>query len=151
MGQGYGYSEQDTVSDIKKLIDAVDLMDEAVSNRAASAMRSAAEIIVREQRNLISSRSSKLPELIKAGKLKVNKNGKFNIPCGYDSDAIKEAFEGLIMEFGRPGKSSSDGTDKNGKKIGKVEPTPHIFRGLDNAADEATQHVFDSLLEVIKW
>lgn len=151
MGTGYGYSEQDTVTkDIQDMINALDVMDDAVNERAASSIREGAEIIVQEQRRLISGRSKKLPELIKAGKARVSKEGKYTVACGYDTEAIKEGFEGLIMEFGRPGKSSG-GVDKKGRRIGKVTPTPHIFRAVDNKGDEATSHVVNSVSEVIKW
>ena len=58
--------------------------------------------------------------------------------------------EGLIMEFGRPGKRSG-GVDKKGRRIGQVSPTPHVYRAVDNKGDAATSHVVDSVSEVIKW
>lgn len=151
MGTGYGYSEQDTVTkDIQEMISSLDVMDDDINERVVSSIREGAEIIVQEQRRLISGRSSKLPELLKAGKTMVSKKGKYTVACGYDTEAIKEGFEGLIMEFGRPGKRSG-GVDKNGRRIGKVTPTPHVFRAVDNKGDEATNHVINSVSEVIKW
>ena len=150
MPQGYGYSEQESENDINRLIADLDMMDDAVAERVATGLREGAEIIVQEQRRLISGRSSKLPELIKAGKIRKARSGSYTIACGYDSQAIAEGFEGLIMEFGRPGKRSG-GVDKNGKRIGKVTPTPHIYRGFDIASDKASEHLVDTVSEVIKW
>lgn len=154
MGQGYGYSEQDVEIDIQNMINALDVMDEKVNERVTTSFREGAEIIVREQRRLISGRSSKLPELLKVGKFIVDKKGKLSVTCGYDTDAINKGFEGLIMEFGRPGKRSGGVYQKGkrkGKPIGKVTPTPHVFRAVDNKGDEAAYHVIDSVAEVIKW
>lgn len=151
MGAGYGHSEQDTITkDIQDLINSLDIMDDAVNERAASSIREGAEIVASEQRRLICGRSKKLPELIKVGKSRVSKKGTYTVAVGYDTEAIKEGFEGLIMEFGRPGKRSG-GVDKNGKRIGKVTPTPHIFRAVDNKGDEATSYVINAVSEVIKW
>lgn len=150
MSFGYGYSEQQSENDINYLISCLNMMDDAVAEKVAEGLREGAEIIVREQRRFISGRSSKLPELLKSGKIVKTKSGIYTIPCGYDSSAIIEGFEGLIMEFGRPG-SQSNGVDKNGKPIGKVTPTPHIFRGFDVASDSASEHLINVVSEVIEW
>lgn len=150
MGSGYGYSEQDVELDIRHMINALDVMDAEVNERVTTSFREGAEIIVQEQRRLISGRSSKLPGLLKVGKSVVSKNGTYSVTIGYDTDAINEGFEGLIMEFGRPGKQSK-GVDTLGRQIGKVTPTPHVFRAVDNKGDEAAYHVIDSVAEVIKW
>lgn len=143
-------AEQDFSQQIKDLISDLEFSDENVAERAGELLREGAEIVVAEQQRLISVRSKKLPALIKSGKIKKTKKGTYTIACGYDTEAIKVAFKALIMEHGRPGKRSG-GKDKNGKPIGRVEPTPHIFRGLENKSDEASQHVVDGLLEAIKW
>lgn len=136
--------------EIQEMIKALDVMDEAVNERVTTSFREGAEIILQEQRRLIGGRSKKLPELLKVGKSFVSKKGTYTVAIGYDSEAIKEGFEGLIMEFGRPGKRSG-GVDKKGRRIGQVSPTPHVYRAVDNKGDAATSHVVDSVSEVIKW
>lgn len=154
MGAGYGHSEQDVEIDIQHMIHALDVMDEEVNERVTTSFREGAEIIVQEQRRLIRGRSKKLPGLLKVGKAMVSKKGTYTVAIGYDTKAIEEGFEGLIMEFGRPGKRSGGVYQKGkrkGKPIGKVTPTPHVFRAVDNKGDEAAYHVIDSVAEVIKW
>lgn len=137
---------------------AIDLMDDAVASKAASALRNGANVIEAEQKRLISGRSSKLAGLIEAGKIKIRKkSGEIVIEIGYSTEAIKAGFEGLIMEFGRPGKVrkgvmryplSNGKTHK--RKIGRVEPTPHIRKGFDNKADEAAEMVLDELWQEVE-
>lgn len=148
-------SEQSFEYQIRAAIKALDNCDKSIQERAVELLREKAKKIRDEQRNLIRSRSPKLANLIEVGNLTAKSSSRsWRISIGYDTNAIKEAFEGLVMEFGRPGKSS-DGVDKNGKPIGRVEPTPHIRQGFDNVIDDVTdelaQELFDLIEESLVW
>lgn len=148
-------SEQSFENQIRAAIKALDNCDITLQERAVELLREKAKKIRDEQRNLIRSRSPKLANLIEVGNLTAKSSShSWRISIGYDTAAIKEAFEGLVMEFGRPGKSS-DGVDKNGKPIGRVEPTPHIRQGFDNVIDDVTdelaQELFDLIEESLVW
>lgn len=148
-------SEQSFENQIRAAIKALDNCDITLQERAVELLREKAKKIRDEQRNLIRSRSPKLANLIEVGNLTAKSSSRsWRISIGYDTAAIKEAFEGLVMEFGRPGKNS-DGVDKNGKPIGRVEPTPHIRQGFDNViddvVDEMAQELFDLIEESLVW
>lgn len=139
----------------KSAIKALDNCDAVVKEKVAALLREKAKIIRDEQRRLIEKRSPKLARLIEVGKLTAKSSvGSYKIGVGYSTEAIKEAFEGLIMEFGRPGKTS-DGVDKNGKPIGRVEATPHIRQGFDNVikrvSDELRDELFKLVEETLRW
>lgn len=137
---------------------AIDLMDDAVASKAASALKNGANVIESEQKRLVSGRSGKLAGLIKAGKLEArNQSGDIVIQIGYSTEAIEAGFEGLVVEFGRPGKARKGVMKyplKNGKtqvrEIGNFEPTPHIRKGFDNKADEAAELVLDELWQEVE-
>lgn len=143
---------------IQETLKSIDLMNDAVAASAAAALKSGAKLIETEQKRLISAKSGKLAGLIEAGKIKIRKkSGEIVIEIGYSTEAIKAGFEGLIMEFGRPGKARKGVMKyplRNGKtqvrKIGRVEPTPHIRKGFDNKADEAAEMVLDELWQEVE-
>lgn len=143
---------------IQETLKSIDLMNDAVAASAAAALKSGAKLIETEQKRLISAKSGKLAGLIKAGDIDtLKKSGDIVIHIGYSSEAIEAGFEGLIMEFGRPGKVRK-GVMKypltNGKtqvrKIGRVEPTPHIRKGFDIKAEEAADQVLNELWQEVE-
>lgn len=148
-------SEQSIESQIMSAVKALNKCDITVKEKVVALLREKAKVIRDEQRRLIEKRSPNLARLIDVGNLTVKSGvGSYKIGVGYSSEAIKKAFEGLIMEFGRPGKTS-DGVDKNGKPIGRVEATPHIRQGFDNViekvADELRDELFQLVDEVLRW
>lgn len=148
-------SEQIIENQLQSAVKALDNCDLAVKEKVAALLREKAKVIRDEQRRLIEKRTPNLARFIEVGELTVKSSvGSYKISVGYSTEAIKEAFEGLIMEFGRPGKTS-DGVDKNGKPIGRVEATPHIRQGFDNVigkvADELRDELFNFVEEKLKW
>jgi len=146
----------DITQQLQSMMKDMDMLSDGVAEKAVEALTESGKLIAAEQRRLISSRSNKLPGLIKVGKVKVSKKGSAYVTMGYDSDAIKAAPEGVIIEFGRPGEKSKKvmTQTRNGKKvkvkIGKMESTPHIRRGFDNKQEEAAQIAVDKLNEALK-
>lgn len=143
---------------IQETLKSIDLMNDAVAASAAAALKNGAKLIETEQKRLISAKSGKLAGLIKAGDITtLKKSGDIVIHIGYSSEAIEAGFEGLIMEFGRPGKARKGVMKyplKNGKtqvrKIGRVEPTPHIRKGFDIKAEEAADQVLNELWQEVE-
>ena len=143
-------SEQslDITTQMQAMIKDIDMMSDEISASAAEIMRESGEMVATEQRRLISGKSSKLAGLIKVGKIYVTKKGNATVSTGYDGEAIKEAPEGVILEFGRP--SGKRTIDKKGRKIGKMDAINHIRKGFDNKKDEAAQIAVNKLDEVLK-
>ena len=147
-------SEQTVEEQIEAATYALDKCDMIVQECAVAILRDKAEKIANEQRRLIASKSPKLASLIKVGGLSAysDSSRSWKLTIGYDSKAIEEGFEGLIMEFGRPGKRSGGVYQKGkhkGKPIGKVEPIPHIRRGFDNVIGEVVEELADELFDLI--
>lgn len=143
-------SEQSFESQMQSAMKALDNCDIAMQERAIELLRTKAIKIRDSQRKFIQNRSSKLAGLIEVGKLTAKSSSRsWRISIGYSTEAIKEGFEGLIMEYGRPGKTSK-GVDKLGRKIGKVEPTPHIRAGFDAVVDEVADEIAEELFDLIE-
>ena len=146
--QSYDITRQieDLAKDIEKMGENIDpLIDDILTDGAG--------IIEKAQRQMISSKSSKLSSLIKKGSIFISSKGNKNILIGYDSDAIKEAPEGVVLEFGRPGKRSKGVVQKGkyaGRKIGYMKSVPHIRPAFD-ATQSQTQDItikkFDEFLK----
>ena len=90
------------------------------------------------------------------GLIRVRKDSSrkyYRLKIGYDSDAIQQHPELLVIEFGRPGKSArrSKLTDSLGRKKGDFPPmTPHIIPGFYLAKEEAAEHFRQRLLEAAR-
>jgi len=148
-------SEQSFESQINAAMKALDNCDKSIQERAVQLLREKAEKIRDSQRHYIQGRSSKLANLIEVGNLTAKSSSRsWRISIGYSTEALKEGFEGLIMEYGRPG-TTSKGVDTLGRKIGKVEPTPHIRAGfdavIDDVVDEIADELFDLLEDTLTW
>lgn len=141
---------------INQLVSALDRMDESVNAGALQAAQESAEIIAREQKRLLSAANFAHPKADLQGLIKVQKSsGKkyYKLKIGYDSEAIKQHPELLVIEFGRPGKSARrmKPTDSLGRKKGDFPPqTPHIIAGFTLARDEAAEHFRDRMAEIAK-
>lgn len=141
---------------INQLVSALDRMDESVNAGALQAAQESAEIIAQEQKRLLSAANFAKPEADLQGLIKVQKSSSrkyFKLKIGYDSEAIKQHPEVLVIEFGRPGKSvrRMKPTDSLGRKKGDFPPqTPHIIAGFYLAKDGAAEHFRDRMAEIAK-
>lgn len=138
----------DITKQMQDLIKDLNMLADSVANETASILRESGEIIAQEQRRIISGKSSKLPGLIKVGKVVTTKKGNANVLIGYDTNAINQAPESVVLEFGRPGKKSK-GKDKKGRKIGKIEAISHIRKGFDYTKDTAAEVAIEKIKKVI--
>ena len=125
---------------IKKMIADIDLLVDENANGVAEALRTAGEVIASGQRQLISGKSAKLASLIRCTRVMANTgryrsgftdqemNGKFfspgnpqpvlNVYVGYNREAIEQAPECVIMEFGKPSQNKNRGVRVfSGEKI----------------------------------
>jgi hypothetical protein len=141
-------SEQDITKQMQDLIKDLDMMADGIAEATTEILKESGEIIAQSQRQAISGKSSKLASLIKTREIKVTKKGNANVLVGYDSDAVEQAPEGVVIEFGRPGKKRG-GTDKLGRKIGKMEAIPHIRKGFDMAKEKATENAIEKIKKII--
>ena len=138
----------DITEQMQAMIKSLDLMSDDVAEATTEILRESGDIIAQSQRQAISGKSSKLAGLIKVGKIVVTKKGNANVLVGYDSNAIEQAPESVVIEFGRPGKKRG-GIDSKGRKIGKMEAVPHIRKGFDTAEEKATESAIEKINKII--
>lgn len=146
--------------DLQGLIKQLNLLEPNVNAAVRQAMKSGAEIIMKEQKRLISGKSPELAEAISSSGVYSNRKNELAVTTGYQSDAFQEhdgknlGIIGLTYEFGRPGQSSQRSGNKmtqvrNGVQVevkkGKIEPIPHIRRGFDNKIEEAANLTSEAL------
>lgn len=152
----FGFDFAGFQAQVNALAEKLDRMSEDVSAEASGAAREAAEIIAREQRRLLSQAVFKERKADLIGLIRVRKDSSrkyYRLKIGYDSDAIQQHPELLVIEFGRPGKSArrSKLTDSLGRKKGDFPPmTPHIIPGFYLAKEEAAEHFRQRLLEAAR-
>ena len=152
----FGFDFQGFQGQINALAEKLDRMSEDVSAEAESAAKEAAEIIAREQRRLLSKALFREHKADLIGLIRVRKDSSrkyYRLKIGYDSDAIRQHPELLVIEFGRPGKSArrNDPKDSLGRKKGDFPPmTPHIIPGFYLAKEEAAEHFRQRLLEAAR-
>lgn len=152
----FGFDFQGFQGQINALAEKLDRMSEDVSAEAESAAKEAAEMIAREQRRLLSKALFREHKADLIGLIRVRKDSSrkyYRLKIGYDSDAIQQHPELLVIEFGRPGKSArrSKLTDSLGRKKGDFPPmTPHIIPGFYLAKEEAAEHFRQRLLEAAR-
>lgn len=141
---------------VTELVVKLDRMARDVDEGALSAARESAEIIAREQKRLLSAADFARPTANLAGLIRVRQDKKskyYRLSIGYDSEAIRQHPEVLVIEFGRPGRSArrNSATDSKGRKKGQFPPqTPHIIAGYLIARNEAAQHFRDRMLETAR-
>lgn len=112
-------------SDLQELIDRLIKLDLNYNDIIIEGMHKAADMITREQKRLISSKSTKLAEAIDYDGVGTNKTTYYSpskldkvtrevvyIRCGYledafdeDADGFNAGIVGTMYEYGRPGKS----------------------------------------------
>lgn len=148
--------------DLQAFIKSLDLLDDKINNAVREAMHSAADIIVNEQRRLVSNHPSLVPFVTKSP-LRVSKKNKVYINCGYQANAFDEGLKknmgeyGMAVEFGRPGHGKRSGKTmiqtRYGKQVtvnkGTIQPQSHIIRGFENKANEASNAVIEAVNRVL--
>ncbi len=152
----FDFDFQGFQAQVVQLVSALDRMSRSVADGAVQAAREAAEIIAGEQKRLLSKALFEESNADLASLIKVHQmNGKkyFRLGIGYDSDAIQQHPELLVIEFGRPGKSARrmGATDSKGRKKGDFPPvTPHIIPGFFLGKEDAGEHFRQRLLEIAR-
>ena len=142
-------------SQITQFMQALDAMDAAVDVKLAEVADECAAMIEQEQKRLLATQHPQLTSLVKVAARTV-KDKYVKVKVGYDSDTIRDHFELLVIEFGRPGKSARCSGEYE-KKIRKGEtkahrkgefPTSvsHIRAGYDVAHNKILQHFEDVLM-----
>ena len=105
--------------DLKGLMSKLDAMNEESNKAIRKGINRGGDIILAEQKRLISGKSGRLEKAFKKSKLIVGKKGDVGISTGYQEDSFntqashgkkywqKESVGviGLTFEFGRPGES----------------------------------------------
>lgn len=116
------------IPDIKEMIKKLDLLDEDVNKAIREAMHEGADIIMNEQKRLISDVSPKLADAIGKSNVYTTKKGDVGISVGYQQSAFKTDSEGfnpgvvgMTWEFGRPG-TSSQRSGETMKQVRRIIP-----------------------------
>lgn len=101
---------EDLQREIYEMMDDINNAVEAVEERSYAAARSAATVIAKEQQRLLSKKHPKFAPYIKVmeeSNLRRHITDyslqRHSFLIGYDSETLKEHFELIIIEFGRPG------------------------------------------------
>lgn len=142
--------------DIKKTLTQLNKMEKAFKSEVCKkAVEEAAPILLEEEKRQLQSvtnygKFKKLnPSWLKS-KIYQYANGHWIAQCGYPTEIIEKHPEVVIVEFGKPGHAKrvakKHGIDKIGRKIGVVQPRPHIRAALFNKKDEINQKITNVLL-----
>lgn len=140
---------------ITQFMQALDAMDTAVDVKLAEVADECAQMIEQEQKRLLATQHPQLTSLVKVTARTV-KDKYVKVKVGYDSDTIRDHFELLVIEFGRPGKSARCSGEYE-KKIRKGETkahrkgefpssVSHIRAGFDVAHEKIVQHFEETLM-----
>ena len=132
--------------DIRATVKAIEDMEKAAGGEFINeTMLDAGKILSDEQKRILSQREkyAKLSEFITV-KTKKEK-GTWTVMCGYQTEAIQQHFEVLIIEFGRPGKKGA--IDKRGHKIGVIQPYPHIRAAMFTKGEALKRYIADRVFE----
>lgn len=115
--------------DLDGFIKKLDMFDEEANKAVRTAMHSGADVIMREQKRLISGKSERLAAAISKSKVYATKNGSIGVSTGYQGGAFKtngDGFNpgivGMVFEFGRPGSSSAKRSSDKMKQVRKRIP-----------------------------
>lgn len=140
---------------ITQFMQILDDMDAAIDVKLSEVADDCAAMIEKEQKRLLSTQHPQLAPLVKVA-AKTVKDKYVRVKVGYDSDTIREHFELLVIEFGRPGKSARcsgeyekkirKGETKAHKKGEFPSSVSHIRAGYDVAHDKILQHFEETLM-----
>ena len=148
-------------SDIQGLIKKLNMMDENVHKAVREGLHEGADIIMKEQKRLISGKSKRCAAAISKSRVYANRKNQLGVQTGYMSGAFESqkgerdesapGFIGMVFEYGRPGKKGEKTIiqTRNGEEVkvknGAVAPVSHIRRGFDSKIDEAVQITADKI------
>jgi len=137
--------------DINRLIAKLDSLDRKVKNEIINkAAIEGAEILLAEQRRIIQGKYPQFTNWLQCGVRQNARTGTTIAWAGYNTETIKEHFEVLIVEFGRPSPKRKNGRDKLGRRIGAVQPYSHIRASIFNKKSEIAKHVGSVLFSEVK-
>lgn len=137
----------------EEFIASLDAMSEGIEDALREAVEKGADIIVDAQKTLAPHDTGNLRDSIERFPAYESKGSKVNVKCGIDFKKHPDAlFAAIISEFGRPGKKSK-GTDKLGRKIGRVPARSFIRAGFDARKEQAVEVVAEEVNNFIsqKW
>lgn len=136
---------------LKGLINELNNIDKSVTQEIMpEIMDNAGEILLNEEKRIISQKYPQYAELLSVNKSKQGK--KWTVKAGYSTLVIKAHMEVMITEFGRPGaKGKKKGcVDTLGRKIGVVQPYSHIRAANVVKKDELYKMAEDKFVEEIE-
>ncbi len=140
-----------TQMDIRQLIRELDELDKKACNQfMPEVMQAVGNELLNEEKRII---NSKYPQFSDKLSIMTEHTGKsWRVKAGYSTDVIKNNIEVLITEFGRPGKKArkKGGIDSKGRKIGVVQPYPHIRTALVNKKERVLKLAEKMLIERIE-
>ena len=130
-----------------------DNMTEGMNDVLTKAAEKGADLIIDAQKSLAPSDTGNLRNSIERFPAYESKGSRVNVKCGIDFKKHPDTlFAAIISEFGRPGKKSK-GTDKLGRKIGRVSARSFIRAGFDARKEQAVETVTNEIGDFIsqKW
>lgn len=124
--------------DLQSLINQLDMFNEDVNRTVRESVHKGADIIMNEQKRLISGKSQKLADAISKSRVYTTKKSGIGISTGYmpdafetDSDGFNPGIVGMVFEFGRPGQSTAQRKNEKMKQIRKRIPNKETARRKD--------------------
>ena len=141
---------------IKKTFRKLEKLDtETCEVRSNKILYEAGDILVAEQRRILSQREeySGFQPLVRRW-TKETRYGR-HLYVGYPAHVVKNNIKVMIIEFGRPGSYwrgglKQDQRDKKGRRIGVVQPYPHIRAAWFIKKNEVNNFMKERILEEMK-
>ena len=131
-----GMNQYEISDQIEAMVRDLEAMGGDVKEIILESVTEGAELIAQKQRGLISGYSSQLAQHIAVHTVEQKDSGYTYALVGYMEESTGEAFHGLVLEYGRPGRHRK-GIDSKKRKIGRLQAVPHIRPGFDLAKEEA--------------
>lgn len=119
------------------------------------AVAGAAEIVFDEEKRILAAnpKYSGFANMLSC-EVQKNRHNGYTAYCGYSTKVIKKNIEVLIIEYGRPGHGKKairkHGKDKKGRKIGVIQPYPHIRAAWFSKKDEVQKFLGDYAFDQIR-
>lgn len=136
---------------VKELINELDNLDKtAAAEIMPEVMQMVGQELLNEEKRII---NGKYPQFADKLSIMQERRGKlWRVKAGYSTEVINSNIEVPITEFGRPGKKGrkNGGKDSLGRKIGVIQPYPHIRAALINKKDKCLQLAEDMFMERIE-
>ncbi len=125
---------------INELINELNNLDKAASEEIMpGVMQAVGQELLNEEKRII---NGKYPQFASKLSIMQERKGKlWRVKAGYSTEVINSNIEVLITEFGRPGKKGrkNGGRDTLGRKIGVIQPYPHIRTALITKKEKCLQ------------